>query len=343
MIMNSTEFFNDLEIRWDALEKDQSISSGVSYSSVIDNGNTKLCVSVIHPQNRRFVLLGFKGLEISSKVNFPEGDGFKFERFENPKESNFGWLSIDFKNNRSSSQPVSLLLEYIALILENLKEAQSISFVFNELKQRLIKWQAFMQKVKKYQLSAIEEIGLWGELSFQRLLINHGLPIDVVLDNWVGPQMAPHDYEFNGLGVEIKTIIQEGDNIDVIISSLNQLDSSGLFSLFLLCNKVLVVEDGETLNDLVDDLKKLYSVDNNLLEKFIFTITKLGYNSTTSMNYVKKFFLTDQIVFPVDSCFPRLYSGNVPVEVVNAEYTLHLSNVFNRISLDELIDDIRNR
>ncbi len=180
---------------------------------------------------------------------------------------------------------------------------------------RLEAWRAFLRASQR--MSRREQIGMLGELFVLRELLQRDSRL---LDVWTAPDAALHDFEHAGHALEIKTVCGPGSHLT--ISSVDQLDSSGLDRLDLLHVRVFETPIGSTIEDLVQvigsqlpDEDRRRRFQNALLRRGIAPDDTLALHGIRVAVY--------QITpFRIDDAFPRVARSTLPPAVVDVSYIL---------------------
>ena len=102
--------------------------------------------------------------------------------------------------------------------------------VFNEFLER---WTSFFERSGTEGLSANRQRGLFGELFWLDKMIVSGISSYSALNSWKGCQRSFHDFEINGMVVEVKSTMTKSP-VKVTINNERQLNDKGLESLHLL-------------------------------------------------------------------------------------------------------------
>jgi len=217
-------------------------------------------------------------------------------------------------------------------------EKEAIKLVISQMR----KWQDLFSKKLKSTLSIQEQQGLFGELSFLRKLICS--PIDKVrsIVFWVGPNMAPQDFQSEYWAVEVKTIAAN-KYPNVSINGELQLDETLVEKLFLYNLVVDVVTvDGRSLPELVSELRDSLSVDNNALNLFENKLIYYGYFDIDADAYKeRRYHIRKESYYLIQGEFPRIKKDDLLLGVSDVRYTITLavpteniveeSNVLNTI------------
>lgn len=217
-------------------------------------------------------------------------------------------------------------------------EREAVKLVISQMR----KWQDLFSKKMKNTLSIQEQQGLFGELLFLQKLIC--FPMDIVRSvmSWVGPNMAPQDFQNESWAVEVKTITAN-KYPNVSINGELQLDETPIDKLFLYN---LVVEnvpvDGKNLPELIGELRDSLSQDNNALNLFENKLIYYGYFDIDADDYKDRCYqIRKENYYVVQGEFPRIKKDDLLLGVSDVKYSITLavptennveeSNVLNTI------------
>lgn len=170
--------------------------------------------------------------------------------------------------------------------------------------------------------------GLWGELAVLKLLISDYGPKAV--SYWTGPVAAHHDFEHNGIALEVKTSVQRPAVVK--INTLSQLDESPYEALYLTVVLVTGGPPGTTLTEEVRQVEGLLGDDEEMIEQFYDKLATAGYRPFNETQYAAYSFVLDSFVFhPVNADFPRIIEGSLvhPLDrrILEVRYSVELSGL----------------
>ncbi|NGX87414.1 PD-(D/E)XK motif protein [Rahnella sp. Lac-M11] len=256
-------------------------------------------------------------------------------------------LDIDLRQDDDDKQNIIITLDkqtdedIFSLLINSIifsinTNLDSSKVVYNVFKS-INRWKLFLANRKTHILTSSQIRGLYAELSFLKALLSKVGIEDYlnILDSWKGPEKTQHDFIFNNIAVEIKSL--NGDERSTVrISSEDQLESN-YKKLYL---KIYVLGESEdektslSLNQLVESIVSL--LDSYELENIFYSkICLAGYLPLEE--YSKpKFFITNEKTFSVIDDFPRLTKNNLPFGIVRTNYEILLSE----ISRFEITNDI---
>lgn len=311
----------DLSLTWKALTGKQDLP-GWSRMNIASSGAIQLMAGLQHPGNLVALIIFFPTLEPVKHSLLPQSRGFTVS-CENIDFIPGRWISVV----KTQNGPLDLFTLMAADIAETLVSSNEL----NEAKQyakmltRIKAWQHFM-KAGREVLSQEEELGLVGELVIVEQLINTGLPIDTILESWVGPNKADQDFNIGTGAIEVKSTLS-GIGFPAKIQSLEQLDDSQRKPLFLAGCRFALQENGRSLPQFVDELSELirgFYGPNHLFEVLLL---RAGYHSSQAKHYSRCFNKPELSFWLVDNEFPRLVHNNVAPSVRSVKYVIELDHI----------------
>ena len=180
------------------------------------------------------------------------------------------------------------------------------------------KWLRLLQQIGNGLLPPHSQKGLIGELLYLADLIErHGE--NKALGEWVGPEGADQDFNFEDGWAEIKTTIIAGTSVQV--SSLQQFDRSdeGTLIVYFLDKTSSTGTTTMSLNEAVELVSSKVTMQSN--KDFLeLKLAKCGYQSKNADEYsAYRFKLSERRQYCVSSGFPRLTKDNVPPAVIEVQ------------------------
>lgn len=205
---------------------------------------------------------------------------------------------------------------FLDLVLEILASGADVHAALAQASNKLRK----LLLLAQHELSETKALGLFGELSFLRLLVaHHGTK---AITWWTGPSGRQHDFTSDSAAVEVKTSSFQNRS-EVSINGLKQLmPLQG-------CALTLAVADvdrgtGQTILELLDSFAELGVTYAHLEEP----LTAAGYSPNMRGADLYRFNLTRWRFWNINAQSPVLSQSTVPDEVVeavgNVSYSLHL-------------------
>ncbi|RWP10971.1 MAG: PD-(D/E)XK motif protein [Mesorhizobium sp.] len=181
---------------------------------------------------------------------------------------------------------------------------------------RLDAWRHFLRD-RRDGLSREETIGLVGELMIMEELV----AIETRLQTcWAAPADGLHDFLREGHALEVKTSL--GPTTRVRISSLDQLETTGLHRLDLVHVRLIEASDGRTLDTLLGDIQTRLS-DEASRRDFANALLRRGLMPDDTVARTSlRFKLRAIDAYRVQEDFPRLSRATVPAAVIEAIYQL---------------------
>ncbi len=188
------------------------------------------------------------------------------------------------------------------------------------------KWLRLLHQIGNGLLPSHSQKGLIGELLYLADLIDeHGE--NTALGEWVGPEGADQDYNFEDGWAEVKTTIIAGTSVQV--SSLQQFDRSdeGTLIVYFLDKTSSTGATTISLNEVVELVASKVLTQSNR-DLFELKLAKCGYQSRNADEYSAcRFKLSEKRMYCVSSDFPRLTKDSVPSAVIEAQYRIDLPSI----------------
>lgn len=284
-------------------------------------------------------------VKIFGIYRYPEktyGLAFSFSRdikinldsFRNLKELTIQLVQdMTYTSNRLLLIQLSSLenLDVFACLCDNLievvRKCHTSSEAVREIINQIEKWKAMFDKKLSDGLTLLEQQGLYGELTYLQKLIARNLFSKVEsLKLWSGTDKSVRDFQGKEWAVEVKTIsVNNSDQIT--INGERQLDDTLLKMLFLYH---LSVESsrlsGQTLNDKVDELRKVLIDDMVAMNLFNFKLIEAGYFDNHRPLYADRCYkIRKENIYRVCKAFPRIKEDELRNGVSNVTYSINVS------------------
>ena len=210
----------EIELAWSSL-RERTDASGWCSIPIATVGPCTLRVGLRFPEKSEALLLSFSHSTVPASEKLPDGQGFAVSRLD-PDGEGLTWLALT-RNAHGSTELFAAMVADIAQAM-NAEPDSDEKRLLRIFLGRIRAWQEFMHKGAK-TLSAESEIGLVGELTVLRKIVDAGVPLIFALEAWAGPQDAVQDFEIGTGSIEVKTTISAA-GFPVKIGSLKQLDDS---------------------------------------------------------------------------------------------------------------------
>ena len=309
---------DDIELAWRSL-RDSADTSGWRSISIATIGPCYLLAGLSFPEKNEALLASFSSSAIPAAEKLPEGQGFVVSRAE-PNGDGLTWLAL----TRSAHGSLELFSAMVADVAHAMDAEQSADEkrLLRVFLGRIRAWQEFMRKGAQ-SLSPESEIGLVGELTLLRAIIDAGLPLASAIESWVGPLDGVHDFEIGTGSLEVKATLSAA-GFPAKIGSLEQLDDSVRQPLFLAGVRLRQTETGQGLPELVAEMRDIAAGEPEAVRLLSERLIAAGYFDAHADLYVRRFALADTRVVEVKEGFPRLTPGSVLLGVTGATYGIDL-------------------
>lgn len=309
---------DDIELAWRSL-RDSADASGWRSIAIATIGSCALRAGLSFPDKNEALLASFSSSTVPAAEKLPDGQGFAVARVE-PNGDGLTWLALT-RNAHGS-------LELFAAMVADVAHAMGIESGADEKRLlrvflgRICAWQEFMRKGAQ-ALSPESEIGLVGELTLLRAIIDTGVLMAAAVESWVGPLDGVRDFELGTGSLEVKATLSAA-GFPAKIGSLEQLDDSVRQPLFLAGVRLRQTESGQSLPDFVAAMRESAKGESEATRLLSERLIAAGYVDAHADHYVRRFALVDTRVVEVKDGFPRLTPGGVPLGVTRATYEIDL-------------------
>lgn len=194
------------------------------------------------------------------------------------------------------------------------------------MRSRLETWELFMQASGPHGLDRRKQIGLFGELTFLRTLLEVGMTPTAALSVWRGPSGANQDFDFGARAVEVKTTAGNSAS-QVDVSNELQLDESAGQRIFLLHLWLREETGGHlTLPSLIEHLGGFMT--GHLRQEFVDRLVLAGYHEVQRTLYENSAYVErSRRYYSVRDDFPRIRRGDLRAGVLTAKYRIELSGL----------------
>lgn len=278
------------------------------------------------PDNAEAVLVGFPTVRLAAADKLPEGQGFTIERAD-PESNGRLWLALTRKSAGSAELFAAMACDVVGALDDTVAAGSDEGKLLRVFIGRVGAWQEFMRKGTQ-ALSPEAEIGLIGELTLLRAIIDAGVPPALAIESWVGPLDGIQDFELGTGALEVKATLSVG-GFPAKIGSLEQLDDSTRQPLFVAGVRLRQTESGQNLSGIVEAIRLAIKGDGEAERLLAERLLAAGYIDSHSDRYPRKFEQVGTRVVEVASNFPRMTSGTVPAGIMKAMYEIDLDKVPN--------------
>lgn len=309
---------DDIELAWSSL-RDSADDSGWRSISIATIGPCTLLAGLSLPDKNEALLASFSSAVIPAAEKLPDGQGFTVSRVE-PNGDGLTWLAL--------TRSVHGSLELFAAMVADVAHAMEAEPGADEKRLlriflgRIRAWQEFMRKGAQ-SLSPESEIGLVGELTFLRAIIDADVPLAAAIESWVGPLDSVRDFELGTGSIEVKATLSAA-GFPAKIGSLEQLDDSVRQPLFLAGARLRQTETGQSLPELVAEMRDVAAGEAEAVRLLSERLIAASYFDAHADRYIRRFTLAETLVLEVKDSFPRLTPGSVPLGITKAAYEIDL-------------------
>ena len=309
---------DDIELAWRSL-RDSADASGWRSISIATIGPCSLLAGLSFPEKNEAFLASFSSLAIPAAEKLPDGQGFAVSRVE-PNGDGLTWLAL----TRSAHGSLELFAAMVADVAHAMNAESSVGEkrLLRVFLGRIRAWQEFMRKGAQ-PLSPESEIGLVGELTLLRAIIDAGLLLASAIESWVGPLDGIRDFEIGTGSLEVKATLSAA-GFPAKIGSLEQLDDSVRQPLFLAGARLRQTDTGQSLPELVAEMRDVAAGEAEAMRLLSERLIAAGYFDAHADRYIRRFALADTRIVEVKEGFPRLTPGSVPLGVTKATYEIDL-------------------
>ena len=307
-------------LAWSSLAGD-ALSPGWQAITLPSAGPIEVQAGRRSPDNAEAILLAFPTIRLAKAEKLPEGQGFTVERADSD-----GQGQLQLALTRRAAGSAELFAAMACDVVGALDEAASAGADESKLLRvffgRVGAWQEFMRK-GSLLLSPEAEIGLVGELTLLREIVDAGVPLAAAIESWVGPLDGVQDFQLGTGALEVKTTLS-ATGFPARIGSLEQLDDSVRQPLFLAGARLRQADSGQTLPDRVAALRDAAKGDAEASRLLSERLIAAGYFDIRADRYVRRFTLADTKVVEVKEGFPRLTPSSIPLGITRASYDIDL-------------------
>lgn len=194
--------------------------------------------------------------------------------------------------------------------------------MFNVIENRLKRWQQFLLKNRSIDFSLQKQMGLFSELICLKNIIAENIGFKSAIYSWVGADFDKQDFLLDNMIIEVKSYKTSKTPI-VSISSASQLYSDKQ-PIYLVSYGLTPANGGTSIDELVFEIEE--QIENEPLEVFELFHNKLfEYGYMTDLDIKKYRFIIDKnMIFHVDSNFPKITPLDIDSRISNMKYSIDL-------------------
>lgn len=233
-------------------------------------------------------------------------------------EDNNTELFIALNNNQDWEIFLTLCQDLILIG----KKYNDVLTMFNAIENRLKRWQQFLLKNKSIDFSLQKQMGLFSELICLKNILAKNIGFKSAIYSWVGADFDKQDFLLDNMIIEVKSYKTSKTPI-VSISSASQLYSDKQ-PIYLVSYGLTPANGGTSIDELVFEIEE--QIENEPLEIFELFHNKLfEYGYMTDLDIKKYRFIIDKnMIFHVDSNFPKITPLNIDSRISNMKYSIDL-------------------
>lgn len=314
--------FNEI---WKHLEADvgHKGASGILKRRVMSESPCDIFLAVEKPQNTRLMLVRVSAVALTDAGTFPRSKGCDVRAVRLPDDEPDKATVQLILTGHQFREIFTVLVEDIA---SSIAECSSAERCTGALIERLQSWQHFLDEYGPEGLEEESQRGLYGELWFLRRYVLPALNPAAAVNSWTGHRRSPQDFELRNCAVEVKTTSGR-QHQKLRIANERQLDDSNISPIFIFHISLDArLNSGETLVDLVEDIRSLISTSQSGQQAFEVALRNGGYLDYHSPQYVKTgYSIRQSNVFRVREGFPRIVESDLPNGVGDVQYSISVA------------------
>lgn len=311
---------NEFLMAWSSLTSADT-EPGWQAISLPSAGPLQLMAGRRSPDNAEAVLVGFPTAQLAGADKLPEGQGFATERAD-PEGNGRLWLALTRKSAGSAELFAAMVCDVVGSLDDAVAAGADEAKLMRVFIRRVVAWQEFMRKGTQV-LSPEAEIGLIGELTLLRAIIDAGVPSALAIESWVGPLGGIQDFELGTGALEVKATLSAA-GFPAKIGSLEQLDDSTRQPLFVAGARLRQTESGQNLPTIIEAMRMAIKGDGEAERLLAERLLAAGYIDSHADRYPRKFEQAGIRVVEVAGNFPRMTWGRVPAGIMRAMYEIDL-------------------
>jgi hypothetical protein len=229
--------------------------------------------------------------------------------------------------------------QFIWFVLQGLKHCRNEKDLVGGILAKLKIWKKFLSSSREGKLTEEQIRGLLAEMYLlDQLFELFPHEYEKILHGWYGPQRLQHDFLYNDMAIEVKSV-SSTDKRHIRISSLSQLDST---VSRLLLSVYAVIRSPENIKEKFN----LNTLSQKIMAKLDFHERDIFERKLIECNYIPDSFYDgyNYIIRPINNYevkggFPRLHSGLIPLGISNVTYDLDL-NIIDSYKNESFFSDV---
>lgn len=300
---------------WDELSREHHTGEGWSVRA-LHHVPCKIHAAMAHPSRMPGLILEVTDKAIPKGARLPTGKGFQVTAsMVGSGSTTMIRIALELNDQGYSDVFTALVEDVLAAIAAAPDEPKAVKAFIG----RLEAWQLFMQHHAD-GLSTEQQTGLFAEVSVLLKLAGWLGAGSGVVDSWVGPNRALHDFDFGPCHLEVKSGTGQFH-----VSAMAQLDETTVEHLILCHCEVIASNNGVTLPDLIDSARSGFATDQRALDVFNGRLHSAGYSDAHQKQYAeRKLSIRQMRFFRVQAGFPRILASSVAAGIAALEYRVDL-------------------
>jgi hypothetical protein len=330
----------DLEKMWVLIEeeiKDADSTTNRLYRRLDSDKDTGIRLGVVIPDKIREILIQIDENEEKSFIP-PKWMGMRFEIISLDIQKRTRHIRLFLSDREHKSVFSTVCYD----IVDTLIKVQDTDFRIQEFQNCIERWSRFFQKYGAEGLSQEMQRGLFGELSWLKLILSRNMNSTSAVRSWKGCRRNFHDFQYNGKVVEVKTTMTKEPR-KVRINNEKQLDNQGFDFLYLFILTLQKIgPGGQKLPELVDEIRALIKDGVSSENLFESALREAGFLDAHASLYTDGYKVNKQEIFEVKSGFPRIIE--LPGGVGDIAYTITISACSDfELNIDKAINNFMER
>lgn len=239
------------------------------------------------------------------------------------RETDGKWtLTFELMRNEQEGVFINLCCDILNYSQSATDEQEALSRILMRYKQ----WSRLLEYQRPALLDEESKKGLLGELVFLQSKLVEKINVLSAVQAWIGPDGADQDFAFADGWYEVKTVGVAADSVS--ISSLQQLDSSGIGNLIIIrADKSAPERQGAfSLVQKVAEIRETIKQDSDASALFEVKLARYGYIDLPEYE-AQKYYCSGKKNYIVNETFPKLSSKNVPSQVIASQYMLSIAGI----------------
>lgn len=210
--------------------------------------------------------------------------------------------------------------------LQEVKVSDNLQKYADDLSFRLEQWVKFLAIARSKLIPIKTQLGLIGELSFLKLLLNTGVDPKVVLEKWRGPEGSAHDFVLSKSWYEVKGHVTEDKHVN--ISNEYQLDSDERIPLYLMVFDLGESDQGQNIVDMAKEIiTTWFQEDAEAKAIFERKLLELKFNIMENYENLGRYEVVGTQKYEVRDKFPRIIPAKLPESIEYVKYELNLDGI----------------